>query len=69
MQDLEMLAVVYGVDVGALFREPGDNETPELLRLAYEVIMNKDRSAVRTWLTGGSVLRDPRGETDSPEKT
>jgi transcriptional regulator with XRE-family HTH domain len=59
MQDLEMLAVVYGVPVGALFRAPGDAETPEMLRLAYEVIMHKDREAVRLWLSGGSVLREP----------
>ena len=69
MQDLEMLAVVYGVPPDALFRAPGDKETPGLLRQAYDVIMNKDREAVRRWIGGGQVLRDPPDETGSPEKT
>lgn len=69
MQDLEMLAVVYGVPADALFRAPGDKETPGLLRQAYDIVMSKDRAAVRVWVSGGQVLRDPPDETPSPEKT
>lgn len=65
MQDLEMLAVIYGVQISDLLRAPGDKETPELLRQAYEIITQRDRAAVRNWLASGAGLRD-REEKEPP---
>lgn len=56
-EDLILLAEVYGVQADRLFHPPGDQYTPEALRLAHDIIINKDPEAVRRWLASGTDLR------------
>ena len=55
-EDLEMLAKIYGVSTDRLFFAPGDTQTPELLRLAHEIITTRDADAVRRWLASGQDM-------------
>lgn len=63
-EDLILLAEVYGVRADHLFHPPGDDYTPEALRLAHSIIRGKDREAVRRWLASGADLRDAENVTD-----
>lgn len=56
VEDLELLAKIYGVTADRLFFSPGDNLTPELLGEAYAIIRGKDSAAVRAWLASGKFL-------------
>lgn len=58
VEELEMLAKIYGVDAWQLFHSPGDKETPELLKQAQQIIASRDREAVRRWLAAGDGLKD-----------
>lgn len=62
VEDLELLAKVYGVPVESLFHPPGDKETPELLLRAHEIITGRNREAVKAWLESARWL-------PAPEKT
>jgi transcriptional regulator with XRE-family HTH domain len=56
VEDLELLAKIYGVSADRLFFPPGDAVTPELLGEAYSIIRGKDQEAVRAWLASGKFL-------------
>ncbi len=56
VEDLELLAKVYGVTPDRLFFPPGDAQTPELLGEAQSIIRSKDPEAVRAWLASGKYL-------------
>ena len=56
VEDLMLLAKVYGTTADRLFFAPADAQTPELLRRAHEVIVARDPKAVETWLDMGRML-------------
>ena len=56
VEDLELLAKIYGVSADRLFFPPGDSLTPELLGEAYSIIRGKDPEAVRAWIASGKFL-------------
>lgn len=58
VEDLSLLAEVYGTTNDRLFFAPGDAETPELMRRLWEVANGKDREAVNRWLALGETLPD-----------
>ncbi len=58
VEDLELLAKVYGVSPDRLFFAPGDTNTPERMRRFYEIVTTKDGSAVDHWLATGESLKD-----------
>ena len=62
VEDLELLAKAYGVPAQSLFYPPGDQETPELLARAHEIITGRNREAVKAWLESARWL-------PAPEKT
>lgn len=64
VEDLELLAQVYGTTPDRLFFPPGDDRTPELLKRAHGVIVSRDPEAVARWLAMGEMLAEP-----APEKT
>lgn len=64
VEDVEMLAKIYGVSADRLFFSPGDARTPELLRQAHEIITSRDPDAVARWLASGSDLRDMDKKTE-----
>jgi len=53
VEDIELLAQIYGVTPDRLFFAPGDKRTPELLRQAHEIIVSRDPEAVARWLASG----------------
>lgn len=57
VEDLEMLSKIYGVTPDRLFFSPRDSKTPELLRLAHEIITSRDPAAVERWLASGGDLK------------
>ena len=57
VEDIELLAKVYGVSPDRLFFPPGDTRTPELLKRAHEIITSRDPAAVERWLASGSDIR------------
>lgn len=56
VEDLELLAQVYGVSADRLFFPPGDRETPELIKSALKILTTKNPEAVRQWLALGENL-------------
>lgn len=64
VEDVEMLAKIYGVSADRLFFAPGDARTPDLLRQAHEIITTRDPAAVERWLASGSDLRDMGKKTE-----
>ena len=64
VEDLELLAKVYGVTADRLFFAPGDTRTPELLRQAHEIIVSRDPEAVARWLASGMDLREAPPKID-----
>jgi transcriptional regulator with XRE-family HTH domain len=60
VEDLDLLAKVYGVSPDRLFFAPGDRETPELLRQAHEIITSRDPEAVKRWLASGQDMAAPK---------
>lgn len=57
VQDLEMLAEVYGVTTDRLFYQPGDERTPELMRRAFDVLKLANPADVEDWLRLGERLK------------
>lgn len=57
VQDLLLLAEVYGVTADRLFYPPDDTATPERMRRAWSVIVGADADAVENWLRTGEDLR------------
>lgn len=62
VEDLRLLAEIYGVTPDRLFYPPGDERTPDLFQRAFRVITEADPQAVERWLETGEMLR-PRGRT------
>lgn len=62
VEDLELLAKVYGVTTDRLFFAPGDKRTPELLRRAHEIIVRSDPDALEKWLGMGDILPEQKSE-------
>ncbi|MEZ7137337.1 MULTISPECIES: helix-turn-helix domain-containing protein [Komagataeibacter] len=64
VEDLELLAQVYGVTADRLFFAPGDARLPEWMKRAYEVFSEKSPEAVEAWLEMGKNLsrRDVQSE-------
>lgn len=56
VEDLALLAKVYGTTADRLFFPPDDQLTPEMLQRAHEVIVSRDPEAVRRWLSMGEML-------------
>ncbi|MFT9221939.1 helix-turn-helix domain-containing protein [Gluconobacter oxydans] len=56
VQDLELLAEVYGVTADRLFFPPGDERTPDLMKRAYEILTNANPEAVERWLALGKDI-------------
>lgn len=56
VEDLMLLAQVYGTTPDRLFFSPADAKTPEMLRRAHEVIVARDPQAVAAWLGMGEML-------------
>ena len=56
VEDLELLAKVYGVSADRLFFPPNDTLTPQLLGEAHRIITGKDPEAVKAWLASGKFL-------------
>ena len=56
VEDLELLAKVYGVTADRLFFSPNDALTPQLLGEAHSIISGKDTEAVKAWLAAGKFL-------------
>ncbi|WP_424140273.1 helix-turn-helix domain-containing protein [Roseomonas chloroacetimidivorans] len=56
VEDIALLAQVYGVTPDRLFFPPGDDRTPELLRKAHEIITSGDPEAVKRWLAMGEII-------------
>ena len=57
VEDLRLLAEVYGTTPDRLFFEPGDERTPEALQRAYQIILTKDGNALEMWLKLGESLK------------
>lgn len=57
VEDLRLLAEVYGVTPDRLFFEPGDKLTPALFQRAFKVITDASPEAVETWIRTGEQLR------------
>lgn len=62
VEDLEMLAQVYGVTADRLFFPPGDEHTPKMLRAAHEIITSADPEALAAWLATGKSLKRKASE-------
>jgi transcriptional regulator with XRE-family HTH domain len=56
VEDLELLAKVYGVTADRLFFPPNDTATPALLKEAHGIITGRDPAAVKAWLASGQFL-------------
>lgn len=56
VEDLMLLAEVYGTTADRLFFPPGDAGTPAAMQAAYEIITSRDPEAVRRWLAMGESL-------------
>ena len=56
VEDLELLAKVYGVTADRLFFPPSDTATPALLKEAHSIITGRDPEAVKAWLASGQFL-------------
>lgn len=62
VEDLRLLAEVYGTTPDRLFFPPGDQATPDRLQRAYKVIMDATPEAVEHWLQTGEGLRQKRAD-------
>lgn len=60
VEDLRLLAEVYGVTPDRLFFAPGDDRTPKLFARAFQVLMNAPAEDVEHWLRTGEALARPR---------
>jgi len=56
VQDLEVLAKIYGVTPDRLFFPPGDEKTPALMKRAYEILTNAEPDKVERWLSLGEDI-------------
>lgn len=56
VEDLALLAAAYGIGPDRMFFPPGDTDTPELMKRAYDVLSQSDRKAVEQWLAVGEAL-------------
>lgn len=56
VEDLVLLAQVYGTSADRLFFPPGDEWTPEALRKAHDVLTKLPRDKAARWLTMGADL-------------
>ena len=64
VEDLQLLAKVYGTTADRLFFPPGDALTPELLGAAHQIITTRDPAAVRAWLASGGFLPEAEKKSD-----
>lgn len=64
VQDLQLLAEVYGVTADRLFFPPGDVRTPELIQRAFSVIVSADPELIEGWLRTGEGLRSRRQDNE-----
>lgn len=56
VQDLELLAKVYGVTPDRLFFEPGDADTPERMKRAFDILKAANPEQIERWLALGEDL-------------
>ena len=56
VSDLKLLAEIYGTTPDRLLHDPGDVQTPELMRRAHNLLVTKDRTALESWLASGEFL-------------
>ena len=59
VEDLKLLAEVYGITPDRLFFAPGDDRTPHLMMRAYNVLTSRDPGAVERWLELGESIAAP----------
>lgn len=57
VEEIELLAKVYGVEPHMLFFAPGDTQTPELLKRAHHIIVTRDPEAIKRWLASGEDIK------------
>lgn len=63
LEDLESLAVIYGVSPLALLMAPEDGPRAEAMRQAAEIARTRDDEATRNWLAMGRHLpHEGRGD-------
>ena len=68
VQDLKLLAEIYGVRPEQLLYSPTASQTVERMRQAYEVIATRDPAAVDRWLASGTDLKEtPPEPAGSPK--
>jgi transcriptional regulator with XRE-family HTH domain len=60
VEDIELLAKIYGVTADRLFFPPADTLTPQLLGEAHRIITGKDPEAVKAWLASGKFLPESK---------
>ena len=60
VEDLELLAKIYGVSADRLFFPPTDKVTAQLLGDAHGIITGKDPEAVKAWLAAGKFLPETK---------
>lgn len=56
VQDLEVLAQIYGVTPDRLFFAPGDEQTPVLMKRAFDILKGGDPEKIERWLSLGEDL-------------
>lgn len=56
VQDLEVLARIYGVTPDRLFFGPGDERTPILMQRAFDILKGGDPEKVERWLALGEDI-------------
>lgn len=56
VQDLEVLAQIYGVTPDRLFFAPGDDKTPALMKRAFEILKGGDPEKIERWLALGEDI-------------
>lgn len=59
VEDIQLLAQVYGVTADRLFFPPGDKHTPAQIHRAFEIITSADPDLIDGWLSLGEGLRRP----------
>lgn len=62
VQDLEVLAQIYGITPDRLFFAPGDERTPTLMRRAFDILKNADPEKLERWLSLGEDIAGTKKE-------
>lgn len=58
VEDLLLLAKIYGANPEWLFFKPGDGVSLARLQTFFDVVKHKDPTAVEAWLTMGAMLAE-----------